>query len=200
MPLQGYPFRHTHSRSSTARRKKTRTSLLREKINRRNLSTRSRKRRASRKTTRSGKKMRSRTRTVSKKTKHTSNTRRKRRRPNGQDHARGKSGGRIPEDRYRANFGRDHRFRVTEANYRDRHFQYGGYSFGFIDAWPSKWLYTQDVYVIEIDGMYYLCNPVYPGVNIALSLIMGAGPVSGARNFFSSICGNPRELARWLVW
>jgi len=91
---------------------------------------------------------------------------------NGQDHARGKSGGRIPEDRYRANFGRDHRFRVTEANYRDRHFQYGGYSFGFIDAWPSKWLYTQDVFVIEIDCMYYLCNPVYPGVNIALSLTL----------------------------
>src|SRR5579859_3572764 len=49
---------------------------------------------------------------------------------------------------------------------------YGGYSFGFIDAWPSKWLYTQDVYVIEIDGMYYLCNPVYPGVNIALSFTL----------------------------
>jgi len=91
---------------------------------------------------------------------------------NGQDHARGNGGGRIPEDRYKANFGRDHRFRVTEANYRDRRFQYGGYSFGFVDAWPSNWLYTQDVYVIEIDGMYYLCNPVYPGVNIALSFTL----------------------------
>src|SRR5579863_4138325 len=91
---------------------------------------------------------------------------------NQQDHARGKSGGRIPEDRYQANFGRDHRFHVTEGNYRDRRFQYGGYSFGFVDAWPSNWLYTQDVFVVEIDGVYYLCNASYPGVNIALSLTL----------------------------
>jgi hemolysin activation/secretion protein len=81
-------------------------------------------------------------------------------------------GGRIPDDRYRANFGQQHRFRVTESDYRDRHFQYGGYSFGFVGAWPSNWLYTQDVYVIEIDGMYYLCNPTYPGVNLALSFTL----------------------------
>ena len=88
---------------------------------------------------------------------------------NEQDHARGNGGGRIPEDRYKANFGRDHRFRVTESNYRDRRFQYGGYSFGFVDAWPGNWLYTQDVYVVEINGVYYLCNASYPGVNLELS-------------------------------
>jgi hypothetical protein len=78
--------------------------------------------------------------------------------------------GRIPADRYKANFGRDHRFRVTEANNRDRRFQYGGYSFGFVDAWPSNWLYTQEVFVVEIDGVYYLCNASYPGVNLVLSI------------------------------
>ena len=87
-----------------------------------------------------------------------------------EDHARGNGGGRIPEDRYKANFGRDHRFRVTEANYRDRRFQYGGYWFGFVQPWPSNWLYTQDVYVVEIDGVYYLCNASYPGVNLTLSI------------------------------
>jgi hypothetical protein len=88
---------------------------------------------------------------------------------NEQDHARGNGGGRIPEDRYKANFGRDHRFHVTEGNYRDRRFQYGGYSFGFVDAWPGNWLYTQDVYVVEINGVYYLCNASYPGMNLELS-------------------------------
>jgi hypothetical protein len=87
-----------------------------------------------------------------------------------EDNARGNGGGRIPEDRYKANFGRDHRFRVTEANYHDRRFQYGGYWFGFVQPWPSNWLYTQDVYVIEIDGVYYLCNASYPGVNLTLSV------------------------------
>ena len=60
-------------------------------------------------------------------------------------------------------------FRVSQADYRDRRFQYGGYWFGFACRWPSNWLYTQDVYVIEIDGVYYLCNASYPGVNLTLS-------------------------------
>jgi len=24
--------------------------------------------------------------------------------------------------------------------------------------------------VVEIDGMYYLCNPMYPGVNVAITV------------------------------
>jgi hypothetical protein len=82
------------------------------------------------------------------------------------------SGGRIPADRYKANFGREHSFRVSEGDYRNRRFQYGGYWFGFNSTWPSNWLYTQDVYVVEINGVYYLCNASYPGVNLALSITM----------------------------
>jgi transcription termination factor Rho len=78
--------------------------------------------------------------------------------------------GRIPDDRYRANFGREHRFRVSQSDYSNRRFQYGGYSFGFVDAWPSNWLYSQDVFVVDVDGVYYLCNASYPGVNIELSI------------------------------
>ena len=87
-----------------------------------------------------------------------------------EEHARGN---RIPDDRFRANFGREHSFRVSESDYRrDRRFQYGGYWFGFVQPWPSNWLYTQDVFVVEIDGVYYLCNPNYPGVNITLSVAL----------------------------
>ena len=67
--------------------------------------------------------------------------------------------------------GREHSFHVREDDYRrDRRFQYGGYWFGFVDAWPSSWRYTEDVFVVEIDGVYYLCNPTYPGVNVTLSI------------------------------
>jgi outer membrane biosynthesis protein TonB len=76
---------------------------------------------------------------------------------------------RIPAERYKASFGREHSFRVSEGDYRNHRFEYGGYSFGFVDPWPSNWLYTQNVYVVEIDGVYYLCNPTYPGVNLVLS-------------------------------
>lgn len=86
-------------------------------------------------------------------------------------HAAANRGGRIPEAHYQANFGRQHTFRVSQAEYSGGHrFQYGGYWFGFVDSWPSNWLYTQDVFVVEINGAYYLCNPMFPGVNVALAV------------------------------
>jgi flagellar motor protein MotB len=78
-------------------------------------------------------------------------------------------GGRIPADKFKANFGQQHTFHVSQGDYSNHRFQYGGYSFGFVDAWPSNWLYTQNVYVIEINGVYYLCNASFPGVNLVLS-------------------------------
>ena len=65
-----------------------------------------------------------------------------------------------------------HTFRVNQGDYSNHRFQYGGYWFGFVGAWPSNWLYTQNVYVIEIDGVYYLCNPMYPGVNLELNVVL----------------------------
>ncbi|MGA7294197.1 MAG: hypothetical protein WBW53_06720 [Terriglobales bacterium] len=89
-----------------------------------------------------------------------------------QEHVAGNRGGQIPADKFRANFGQQHTFRVTQADYSNHRFQYGGYSFGFVDPWPSNWLYTQNVYVVDIDGMYYLCNASFPGVNLALSFTL----------------------------
>jgi len=83
-----------------------------------------------------------------------------------------RGGGRIPQDRYGGNFRREHTFHVRQAEYRGRRFQSGSYWFGFVDPWPSNWLYTQNVYVVDINGVYYLCNPMYPGVNIALSFTL----------------------------
>jgi hypothetical protein len=84
----------------------------------------------------------------------------------------GNKAGRIPDDRYKANFGREHTFRVSEGDYRNHRFQYGGYWFGFAQPWPSNWLYTQDVYVVDINGVYYLCNASYPGVNLMLNVTL----------------------------
>src|SRR5208282_2772898 len=86
-----------------------------------------------------------------------------------EQHAAGNGGGRIPADKFKANFGQQHTFHVSQGDYRNHRFQYGGYSFGFVDVWPSNWLYTQNVYVIEINGVYYLCNASFPGVNLTLS-------------------------------
>ena len=93
-------------------------------------------------------------------------------RNNQQEQKGAQQHGRIPDDRYRANFGREHTFRVSQGDFRSGRFQYGGYWFGFGGAWPSNWLYTQDVYVIEINGVYYLCNPAYPGVQLLVNVTL----------------------------
>jgi hypothetical protein len=79
---------------------------------------------------------------------------------------------RIPDDRFRSSFGEGHTFVINEPVIVGGYsrFQYGGYWFGFVDPWPVGWYYTDYVYVDYIDGGYYLCNPDYPGVRIAISI------------------------------
>jgi hypothetical protein len=83
-----------------------------------------------------------------------------------------RSESRIPDDRFRSNFGREHTFRIGSPRIVDGYsrFQYGGYWFGFVQPWPDGWYYTDDVYVDFINGQYYLCNPEYPGVQVAISV------------------------------
>jgi hypothetical protein len=82
----------------------------------------------------------------------------------------GKRVDRIPDDRFRQNFGREH---VTVINrpviVEGRpSFQFGGYWFGISTAWPVGWAYTDQVYVDYIDGEYFLFDVLHPGVRVAL--------------------------------
>ncbi len=77
---------------------------------------------------------------------------------------------RIPDDKYRANFGREHTFHVghpvqTGGRWR---FNYGGYNFYYSQAWPAGWGYDDEVYVVDINGVYYLEDVAHPGVQLAL--------------------------------
>ena len=82
--------------------------------------------------------------------------------------------GRIPDDRFHSNFGREHEFRigtpVMVGGYS--RFQYGGYWFGFVQPWPVGWYYTDQVYVDYVDGGYYMYNPYYPGTRFAISVAL----------------------------
>jgi hypothetical protein len=82
--------------------------------------------------------------------------------------------GRIPDDRFRSNFGREHVFVIDQPIIVGGYsrFQYGGYYFGFVQPWPVDWYYTDDVYVDYIDGGYYLCNPYYPGARVSISVVI----------------------------
>jgi len=82
--------------------------------------------------------------------------------------------GRIPDDKFRAHFGRQHTFvvnRPTVVGGQPR-FQYGGYSFVIVDAWPAGWAYTDQCYIDYIDGQYFLFDLLHPGVQIALTVVL----------------------------
>jgi hypothetical protein len=89
----------------------------------------------------------------------------------------GYNGYRIPDDRFRSHYGRDHGFRIYSLPVRyvggHRRFQYGGYWFGLIDPWPeywsNDWYDSDDVYVAYYGDGYYLYNRRYPSDRIAIS-------------------------------
>jgi hypothetical protein len=85
----------------------------------------------------------------------------------------GKEGGRIPDDRFRANFGREHTFHIGRPVIVEGvpRFQYGGYWFVIVQPWPVGWAYADEVYVDYIDGGYFLLSPVHPGVQISINVV-----------------------------
>jgi hypothetical protein len=100
---------------------------------------------------------------------------------NGQEHpapqagnARsGGNGGRIPDDKFRAHFGRNHTFSAKAVIVQGRpQFQYGGYSFQLVDAWPVGWAYTDECYIDYIDGEYFLFDVLHPGVRVAVLVVI----------------------------
>lgn len=80
--------------------------------------------------------------------------------------------GSIPEAKFRSNFGSGHRFHVNHSEFANGsgRFQYGGYWFSAGAPWPVGWLYTDEVYVDYLNGGYFLCDPVHPGVYISLNI------------------------------
>ncbi len=79
--------------------------------------------------------------------------------------------GRISNAHYTASFGSGHSFHVNQGDYAHRRFQYGGYSFGFVDAWPVAWGYSDNVYVVYVDGGYFMYDTFHPGVRISLNIL-----------------------------
>jgi len=91
-----------------------------------------------------------------------------------QNHNAGEQGRRLPDDQFRAHFGREHRFHVDRqriVNVSQPVVVYGGYSFQLVDAWPSTWSYDDDCYIDDVDGQYFLFDALHPGIRIAVFLI-----------------------------
>jgi hypothetical protein len=83
-------------------------------------------------------------------------------------------GGHIPDNKFRANFGRQHTFVIKQTTIVQGQtgFVYGGYSFVIAEGWPAGWAYTDDCYIDYIDGEYFLFDLLHPGVQIMLVVVM----------------------------
>jgi hypothetical protein len=81
--------------------------------------------------------------------------------------------GRIPYNRFSANFGHNHFFHINNVVFVGGYprFWYGGYWFTYADEWPVGWYYGDPFYVDYFDGGYYLYNPRYPGARFAINVV-----------------------------
>jgi hypothetical protein len=88
---------------------------------------------------------------------------------NSGGHGRGQ---RIPDDRFRSSFGRQHTFRVQrQAGGGGQRFQYGGYYFEYVEAWPGDWSYDDDFYIESMGDDYYLYDLRHPEMRILVIVV-----------------------------
>ncbi len=83
-------------------------------------------------------------------------------------------GKRIPDEKFRASFGHQHTFHVQRAqivNSPQPAIVYGGYSFILVDVWPVEWGFDDVVFVDFVDDEYFLFDPLYPGIRVALVVV-----------------------------
>jgi hypothetical protein len=86
--------------------------------------------------------------------------------------ARGK-GTRIPEEKFRATFGRQHTFVINRPVVIEGQprFQYAAYWFEIYDPWPAQWAYTDDFYIDYVDDDYYLFDALHPGFRVLVIVV-----------------------------
>jgi hypothetical protein len=84
-----------------------------------------------------------------------------------------KRGARIPQDKFRAHFGREHTFVINQPVIVEGQprFQVSGFWFEIIDPWPVGWLYTDPCFIDFIDDSYFLFDPLHPGVRVAILFV-----------------------------
>jgi outer membrane biosynthesis protein TonB len=82
------------------------------------------------------------------------------------------SHGSIPDAKFRASFGSSHTFHVNQSQFANGsgRFQYGGFWFNAVNPWPVGWLYTDAVYVDFLNGGYFLCDPLHPGIYLSINV------------------------------
>jgi len=97
---------------------------------------------------------------------------------NGHQHPAAAKGKKIPDEKFKQSFGREHTFKVQRTqiiNNPQPVVVYAGYNFQFVQAWPSVWGFDDPVY-IDYDAMadeYFLIDTFHPDVRVAVVVVGG---------------------------
>ena len=86
-------------------------------------------------------------------------------------HRMAQKGKKIPDEKFRSSFGRQHTFKVQRTqviNVAQPVVVFGGYNFQLVEPWPVDWGFDDDCYIDYVDGQYFLFNAFHPGVRIAV--------------------------------
>jgi hypothetical protein len=93
---------------------------------------------------------------------------------NQHGHPAANRGKHIPDNDFRAHFGRQHTFHVQRSqviNVSQPIIVFSGYSFELVDPWPAEWSFDDDCYIDEIDNNYFLFDEMHPGMQIAVFIV-----------------------------
>jgi len=97
---------------------------------------------------------------------------------NGHQHPAAAKGKKIPDEKFKQSFGREHTFKVQRTqiiNNPQPVVVYAGYNFQFVQAWPSVWGFDDPVY-IDYDAMadeYFLIDTFHPDIRVAVVVVGG---------------------------
>lgn len=98
---------------------------------------------------------------------------------NEHQHPAAAKGKKIPDEKFKQNFGREHTVKVNKIITTTTivpgrtQFVYAGTPFVFLDPWPSDWAFTDDCYIDFVNDEYVLVNPYHPGIYV--TLMVGGG-------------------------
>jgi len=88
----------------------------------------------------------------------------------------GQKGKKIPDEKFRSSFGRQHTFKVQRTqviNVAQPTVVYGGYTFQLVEAWPTVWGFGDPVY-IDYDPAadeYFMFDVLHPEVRVAVFVV-----------------------------
>ena len=79
---------------------------------------------------------------------------------------------RISNAAFQSRLGVAHSFRMEHPMLvgGHLHFFFAGFGFGILDPWPLGWLATDQFYVDNVGGNYYLCDGLHPEVRLAMEM------------------------------